>query len=158
MLVFCNAPMLVIGLVILISGRLRLSGKREIRGMDARLAGFILMLPLAFDLLMMKLGVVGTGRGGMQEANTWFVLDILFVGAAVIAVIGIAVLMPHTMREQLPAPVVLSDKVTVADAARYLRISEREVMYFIGKGDIAAQLKGNAYTIDKTSLIAFVKN
>jgi len=158
MLIICNAPMLVMGLFFLISGRLRLSSKREIRGGYARLAGFILMLPLTFDLIMLWLGVVGTGRDGAQATNTWFILDILFIVAALIAVVGIAVLMPHTIRDQLPPPVVLSKKVTVADAARYLRISEREVMYFIGKGELKAQLTGNSYTIDKDSLIAFVKN
>ncbi|MCC7449180.1 MAG: hypothetical protein IT324_17305 [Anaerolineae bacterium] len=158
MLVYCSAPMLALGLFLLISGRMRLSGKREIRGGYARLAGFILMLPLGLDLLMVQLGVVGVGRYGAAEARVWLLMDILFVIAAIIAVLGIVVLMPHTVREQrdqLPAPVVLSNRVTVADAARYLRISEREVMYFIGKGEIRCSTPPY---LDRDSLIAFVKH
>lgn len=80
----------VIGLVLLITGKVKVSSRREIRGWPARIMGILLMLsvPLSYLVVIIVAAVMIVGGSGAAELERGLMLPMLDI----FTVIGTAVL------------------------------------------------------------------
>ncbi|HMM29685.1 MAG: excisionase family DNA-binding protein [Chloroflexota bacterium] len=153
-----------IGLYLLIGGRLSLMG-RELRGRRAREIGLVLIAPLAIALLLaLALSAALDGETAPDGAATPLTLVEI---ALVVAALGGAVALfgrenragslfwrgapPPPPRVDSPTPPG-PGRMTVAEAARLLRLSDLEVLALIRAGTLTGVRAGSSYHVDRRSV------
>lgn len=162
----CEAFFVLFGLYALVTGRIRLIGKRSVVGSRARMIGLILLTPVAFAFFGgVIIGLLQGGSFRTSEVQNVVVLELAAMIVAIIAALVIASNTPETpvgvsadasgslMTYAAPR---LPDVLTPAEAAAYLRVSEADIAQLIETGQITARLIGQEYRISKTSLDAFL--
>jgi excisionase family DNA binding protein len=166
MLLICEAILIVLGGYMLLSGRIDIGGVRA-SGRNVRLAGAVLMAPLAFGVLAAP--VFLTISGGQITTDLLLAAScvelIVVLGALSVASqlvrqarsesggAGAPVTSPFTMRMPTPAPQQDAPSImTVAEAAAYLRVSEQDVLDLIDEGKLPAARVGGAYRIARRAV------
>ncbi|MGQ9888541.1 MAG: helix-turn-helix domain-containing protein [Aggregatilineales bacterium] len=170
MLLICEAILIVLGAYMLLSGRIDIGGVRA-SGPNVRLAGAVLMAPLAFGALAAPLFVMISG--GRITA------DLLLVASCVelLVVLGALSVASQLVRQARsesedadapaaplffgrapspPAPQNAPAIMTVAEAAAYLRVSEQDVRDLIEAGKLPAARVGGEYRIARRAVDDYV--
>jgi excisionase family DNA binding protein len=153
----------IVGIALVAMGRLSIGFVHQ-EGRHVRIAGGILLTPFLLTL------VLNLSRAATAEQNEtlyytqqgWInVMDMLAsliaFGAAYIVLMRIPIraLRP---RWNVPPPPVEEEFprfMDVAQAARYLKISEHDILNLIDEGSIAAQRDGDGFTISRAALDEF---
>jgi len=171
MLLICEAILIVLGAYMLLSGRIDIGGVRA-SGRNVRLAGAVLMAPLAFGALAAPLFL--TISGGRITADLLLaascvellvVLGALSVASQLVrqarseggAAADAPAMPPFFGRAPVPpasqnAPTIM----TVAEAAAYLRVSEQDVHDLIEAGKLPAARVGGEYRIARRAVDDYV--
>lgn len=163
--------LVLIGLWLLLRGYVRLPGF-YMEGSRVRSAGAVLMIPFLVSLVMNLLVVAGSaGRDTSWIAAQYgligiveLVLMLIAVTTAYVLVTGVP--LPAWLREfrlpafparETPSPATPFPAVlTLAEAARYLRISEHDVYQLIDEGSIpASRDAGGTFRIARSALDDF---
>ncbi len=166
-MIICESVFFFAGLYYILTGRFRL-GKRVIIGNRARFIGGVLVLPLAFGLIVGFIIGLNTGLSGDLSNLDWDALssvatiELLLVIGAFIAALALVLTAPETEfvaagmdvrpLTPTPPPVVFGSVLTVSEAARYLKVSETEILQLIDEGRIAAARIGGDYRIARVVL------
>lgn len=166
-MIICESIFFFAGLYYILTGRFRI-GKRVITGNRARYIGGVLVLPLAFGLIVGFIIGLNTGLSGDLSNLDWDALssvamiELLLVIGAFIAALTLVLTAPeadfapanmevHSLAAT-PPPTVFGSVLTVPEAARYLKVSEAEILQLIDDGRIAAARIGSDYRIARVVL------
>lgn len=154
----CSGIVFILGLIIVFTGRARL-GRNQVEGQRARLIGLILMLPV---LISVPLGVViGLQHANSSETellNALSSLSVLEIGGVVLAGIAAIYLIntaepaATTTARRPGAPDPFANVLTVQEAARYLRVTEQDVIDLINTGRLPAARIGDQYRIARHAI------
>jgi excisionase family DNA binding protein len=169
-----------IGLVILFKGSFRL-GARTISQRQARSIGFYLMAPLGIlfcaSTLLIYNYISFADDGSFTIApdafntvsNTIGVLELIAVGVALVLVMytiygsapgSAPVTTPQRSQGAVTAPptspAAMPNILTVAEAAAYMRITEKEVLGLIDQGKLGAARIGDSYRIARIAIENFM--
>lgn len=167
MLLICEAILIVLGGYMLLSGRIDIGGVRA-SGRNVRLAGAVLMAPLAFGVLAAPLFLMISG--GQITADLLLVAScvelLVVLGALSVAsqlvrqarsegetAAGAPAMPPFFSRTPAPpAPQNAPAIMTVTEAAAYLRVSEQDVRDLIDAGKLPAARVGGEYRIARRAV------
>jgi excisionase family DNA binding protein len=162
----CHALFVIFGLYALFAGRVRVYGKKTVEGDRARLIGVILLAPTAI-LICMTVTAVSSNSLTQSSATGIDTLTVGLMIVALIAAVGLAVTAPQEMTyAPAPAPLPYSMPqpliqqapdaerriMSLAEAARYLGVTEQEVVRLIESGEIEAGRLGAEYRVVRESL------
>lgn len=154
MLCFCEGPMFVAGLVLLILGKFHPYGFQDLRGRPARILGLVLMLPAVFPIAGVLLGISTVAIEPTSVFLTVMrVLEIVvFVGVLIAAAIMLF------RKREIPEPQASPPAVwTVEEAAEYLRVSPETILQLIESGDLEARKIGDQYRLDREQVVDLIK-
>jgi excisionase family DNA binding protein len=129
----------------------------------------VLVIPLAFGLMVGFVIGLNAGFSGDLNSLDWDLLgsltmvELLLVIGAFIAALALVLTAPENETgpvitatsppaTQTPPQVTFPSILTVAEAARYLRVSEAEILQLIDDGRIAAARIGGDYRIARVVL------
>jgi excisionase family DNA binding protein len=154
MLLLCEGPLFIAGLVVLIVGSIDLGGTRKLRGKQARIFGLTLMLTGIGPLFGFVFGFASVWVNIPLSAilATAAIFEILIlIGALIAAAIMIfnAPASPTESQVSLPAAPTLPPVLTLEEAANYLRVSEEAILSLIEKGDLLARQLDGQYRLDR---------
>ncbi len=166
-----------IGLIVLFKGGFRL-GSRTVTQPQARSISLYLMAPLAILFCASTLlisnyiqfaddGTFTIGADAFNYvSNTIGLLELVAVGIAVLLVAVTIYGMPRSSAAPTPqrskaaappTPATAPNIMTVAEAAAYMRISEKEVLGLIDQGKLGAARIGDTYRIAKIAIEDFMR-
>ena len=162
----CHALFVIFGLYALVTGRVRIYGKKTVEGDRARLIGVILLAPTATVICLMVTAVSSNSLSQSSATSIDGVTIVVMIIALVLAV-WLAVTAPQQMT-YAPAPAPLPYAMpqpliqqapdaerrimSLAEAARYLGVTEQEVVRLIESGEIEAGRLGAEYRVVRESL------
>jgi excisionase family DNA binding protein len=164
-LLICEGILFVLGLIVIFTGRFKVSRGRTITGSRARLAGLFLALPGPLALLVGLF--VGASLANDQVAlrnalGTITILEFLFVIASVIIAVVIGITAPDSdlaIAGAVPGTSsTLPDILTVSEAATYFRVSEDTIRQMIASGQLRAVAIGDDYRISREALNAVFRS
>ncbi len=163
-MIICEALFLIFGLYALLTGRIRISGKRTIVGTRARTIGLLLIAPLIFGFCGgMYVGATQGSAIRDSSLSDLVLLEVVVMSCTLLAALGLSLTAPETPVVGTPSnsfPVYgapsLSTVMTVQEAADYLRVTPAEVSQLIETGQIIARQIGMEYRISKQSLDNFL--
>ncbi|MCB9453140.1 MAG: helix-turn-helix domain-containing protein [Anaerolineaceae bacterium] len=164
----CESFIFFAGLYYVFTGRVRI-GQRVVIGNRARLVGGALILPLVVDIIMIFVLSLNPEFSqalqnlDMDALSSVATVEVLLVFAALIAAAVLVLTAPEseitsTKRKRMPydastpQPATFPSVLTVDEAARYLRISESDVLQLIDEGRITAARIGGDYRIARVVL------
>ncbi len=163
-MILWEAALAALGLYVLVTGQLRVMG-RAIRGRRAREVGLILIAPLALALIL-ALGLGALLAPG-DERLPDDVIDVLSLieFALVAAAVGAASYLVFASGQTLgkvwhaksepgadPSPGAPQGRMTVAQAAQALELSELEVLALIRTGALPGVRAGLSYHVDRRAV------
>jgi excisionase family DNA binding protein len=147
--IVCSGILFIVGIVIVVSGRVMISGGRLVTGTRARVIGLIFMLPVPLNAVLNALFGAGYSDYYLVETAVFFLCLLLGV------IVGLSADSIDTKRPAAHAD--LPPVLTVAEAARYLRVSEGEVRRLIQTERLRAAWIGSKYRISKEALDDFMR-
>lgn len=155
-MIICEGIFFVLGIIIIITGRFKLSRGRTITGERARLAGLALAIPGPLALLI---GLVVGAMYANDPLTLRNSLGTIAVGEFLLLIGGliIAILIGITAPESsiaTPALHAMPDILTLSEAAKYARVTEEDLREMISSGRLRAVAIGNDYRISKEALKA----
>lgn len=158
----CSGIAFFIGLFLLFKGEFRVAN-RTIPASQSRAIALILMAPPVIALLA---AILILSPGGEITYDQFAQISFVEIGALVIALGLVAfniLSIPQTgeytpsARVPVPPPQVEAPRVmTVAEAAAYMHVSEKEVLNLIEQGKLAAARMGDTYRIARIAIDDFV--
>lgn len=153
-LLICEGIFFVVGIFLMLTGKLRLPRRRMVTGRHARLVGFFLFIPSP-TMLLVGLAIGKENAGNPEQLRQLLIsltnLELIAVAGCYLIALGIAYTspssnMPITGLQELP------DILTLSEAAQYLRISEADLRQMIYTGRLKAVAVGGDYRISKEAL------
>lgn len=153
-MIICEGIFFVLGIIIIITGRFKLSRGRTVTGERARLAGLALAIPGPLALL------IGLVVGAMyandslilrNSLGTIAVVEFLLLIGGLIVAILIGITAPES---SIAAPTLqaMPDILTLSEAAKYMRVTEKDLLDMIATGRLYAVAIGDDFRISKESL------
>jgi excisionase family DNA binding protein len=158
-MIICEGIALIFGVIMLFTGKLNL-GRIRRQGSNVRIAGIVLMLPLAVGFLIgFYVGIQAIDKSAEWLQQSVLTLSIFELGGLVIAALVAAYLVSNAPETPVLAPSVplTSNVLTVPEAAQYLRVTELEIQQLIDDGRLAAARIGGSYRIAKSALDDFLR-
>jgi excisionase family DNA binding protein len=161
MLLFCEGIMFLAGLMYLVTGKIKLSG-REIEGSKARWTGALLMSPPVIFLPMgLIIGMQANSRGQsmdslMESIGMLTIFELLAV-IGVLVVFFVIVFNAPKIADTMKKTDLLKTILTVPEAAQYLSVTTEEIMRLIETGQIPAGRFGNDFRIARDVLDEYVR-
>lgn len=152
-MLLCEGILFLVGIIIIITGKVKMSGGKVVTGKRARVVGVIFLLPVPLGFLT---GIAaGLSNPRILQSDTG-VSDLVLIELAIIIsctiagiIVGSSAPAPNeTPQLYEPVPAIL----TPAEAARYLKVSEADVQQMIEAKKLRATLIGSEYRIAKDSL------
>lgn len=156
MLLICEGIFFVLGLIVIFTGRFKVSRGRTVTGRRARLAGFFLMIPGPIALLGgLFLGVMYADEPFTLRnmLGTLTIIEFFAVIGSLIIAVVIGITAPESATA-LPSMEAMPDILTLGEAARYVRATEADVREMIESGRLRAVPIGGDYRISKEALNA----
>ncbi len=148
-MLLCEGIFFFIGLVILITGKVKLSGSKIVTGRPARAIGLIFMLDIPFAFVTTALidasspNLLNPDQGGFE--SYW--IDIMVVAVCLLIALGVS----------FSAPASVPSTMTPEEAARYLRVPPEEIYLLIENNRLPAARVGTQYQIAKEQIDAMFR-
>jgi excisionase family DNA binding protein len=142
----------LVGFYLLIVGEVDL-GDLQAQGLHVRCAGLLLTLPLVFWALMSK-----TFGGDSLVMNAFMAVTVGVCGLVAYMVIGNIPLWPAERASGLSTVQSIPTRVlTVAQAAKYLRVKETDIVAWIEQGKLIAAHTRDGYLLSRQILDDFAQ-
>lgn len=142
-MIVCAGILFFVGAVILFTGKVTISGGRIVTGTRARVVGFFFIAPVVATLLLEW--IIGSSFEDLHLVEAAIFFLCLLIGV----VVGISD-ENATRRNEKYAD--LPPVLTMAEAARYLRVNETKVFQLIQTERLRATLIGGEYRISRESI------
>lgn len=147
-MIVCGGILFFVGIVVLLRGKVTISGGRQVTGTRARVVGAFFVLPIPIMLLLDVL--IGRRFEDLELVKSAAFFLCLLIGV----VVGISDENPsRSERLQQNLPPIL----TLKDAARYLKVSEKDVFDLIESGRLPATMIGGEYRVARENLDAMFR-
>jgi excisionase family DNA binding protein len=141
----CNGILFFVGAVIFFTAKVKISSRKLVLGSRARVVGVLLMLPVPLSLLV-ELIFGSNEYVGQVEALLFFMCLLLGV------IVGLS-----DPTQEIRSYENLPPILTIPEAARYLKISEKDVEHLIIDRRLQATRIGKHYRIAKEQIEAMFR-